>query len=435
MILINLNYRTSLLRTFYKGYWVEGYTPTIFDNALKDYSLQFLGFNASTHITIDSWDTAGQEEFDCFRPLTYHYTDVFMLCFDISNQKSLDHIKTKWLPELVYHYKTTNNGKIMLIATKCDIKKDNKDVCRNGKPVTTIIPNDTIDDFIWRIKVNESFKQTFYNNQVDIPYIETSSYDKTNLIKAFETAITLGFRQIGANWMISTMNMHRFTSSNSSNSYNCLSKFVRCVCRICCFNYCCGGCCNCCNCCNCCSTTSCCACDHHVHATVKKNENESDYNGDVRWVSVGIVGKGERNQKKELIICDNNSGTPFCDHQQCNKYIIDKKVKIGDLDRINIGEPLTITTICESGRGFKHVNLYLCGDGDDNSKEKLGEWIKFINDYQIDWNFNIRLMTFGWEKQRIIWIGYLKNDENKQCLLAKLPKDLIKVILSFLCMI
>ena len=40
---------------------------------------------------------------------------------------------------------------------------------------------------------------------------------------------------------------------------------------------------------------------------------------------------------------------------------------------------------------------------------------------------------FGWQIERIIWIGYMKNVQNKQsCLLARLPKDIIKMILSWL---
>ena len=42
---------------------------------------------------------------------------------------------------------------------------------------------------------------------------------------------------------------------------------------------------------------------------------------------------------------------------------------------------------------------------------------------------NIFLET---KAERIIWIGFYKNDQNKDCLINQLPKDLIKCILSFL---
>ena len=34
-----------------------------------------------------------------------------------------------------------------------------------------------------------------------------------------------------------------------------------------------------------------------------------------------------------------------------------------------------------------------------------------------------------WNIQRIIWIGYYKNESNKKCLFPKLPKDIIKKII------
>ena len=44
--------------------------------------------------------------------------------------------------------------------------------------------------------------------------------------------------------------------------------------------------------------------------------------------------------------------------------------------------------------------------------------------------------TIEWKLERIIWIGYYKNDQNNhdnhQCLLAKLPKDVVLYMLMFL---
>ena len=36
-----------------------------------------------------------------------------------------------------------------------------------------------------------------------------------------------------------------------------------------------------------------------------------------------------------------------------------------------------------------------------------------------------------WDVERVIWIGYYKNDQNQQCLLPRLYKEGIKQILSF----
>lgn len=41
-------------------------------------------------------DTAGQEDYDRLRPLSYPQTDVFLLCYSVASPASLANIKPKW---------------------------------------------------------------------------------------------------------------------------------------------------------------------------------------------------------------------------------------------------------------------------------------------------------------------------------------------------
>jgi Rho family protein len=41
-------------------------------------------FVDGTHVELSLWDTAGQEEFDRLRALSYEDTHVLMLCFSVS---------------------------------------------------------------------------------------------------------------------------------------------------------------------------------------------------------------------------------------------------------------------------------------------------------------------------------------------------------------
>ena len=63
------------------------------------------------------WDTAGQEDYDRLRPLSYSNAHVFIACFNLTNQDSLTHIEEKWVPEL-RHY----GRKVPIILVGC--KKD-----------------------------------------------------------------------------------------------------------------------------------------------------------------------------------------------------------------------------------------------------------------------------------------------------------------------
>ena len=47
-------------------------------------------------INLGLWDTAGQEDYDRLRPLSYPQTDVFLLCYAVSSPSSFENIKNKW---------------------------------------------------------------------------------------------------------------------------------------------------------------------------------------------------------------------------------------------------------------------------------------------------------------------------------------------------
>ena len=45
-------------------------------------------------------DTAGQEDYDRLRPLSYPNTDVFLIAFSVVNPSSLSNVYEKWYQEL-----------------------------------------------------------------------------------------------------------------------------------------------------------------------------------------------------------------------------------------------------------------------------------------------------------------------------------------------
>lgn len=72
-----------------------GKVPTVFDN----YSTQVVTDDGRP-VTLGLWDTAGQEDYDRLRPLSYPQTDVFLICFAVVSPSSYDNINQRWLPEV-----------------------------------------------------------------------------------------------------------------------------------------------------------------------------------------------------------------------------------------------------------------------------------------------------------------------------------------------
>ncbi|AMD21531.1 HFL325Cp [Eremothecium sinecaudum] len=105
--------KTSLLNVFTRGYFPKVYEPTVFENYIHDI------FVDHQHITLSLWDTAGQEEFDRLRSLSYSDTHTIMLCFSVDSRDSLENVKNKWVGEIADH---CEGVKLVLVALKCDLR-------------------------------------------------------------------------------------------------------------------------------------------------------------------------------------------------------------------------------------------------------------------------------------------------------------------------
>lgn len=54
-------------------------------------------------VSLGLWDTAGQEDYDRLRPLSYPQTDVFLICFSVASPSSFENVTSKWYPEIKHH--------------------------------------------------------------------------------------------------------------------------------------------------------------------------------------------------------------------------------------------------------------------------------------------------------------------------------------------
>lgn len=81
-------------------------------------------FVDNVHIELSLWDTAGQEEFDRLRSLSYDDTHCIMLCFSIDSKDSLENVESKWVGEIA---ENCQGVKLVLVALKCDLRQQNPD--------------------------------------------------------------------------------------------------------------------------------------------------------------------------------------------------------------------------------------------------------------------------------------------------------------------
>ncbi|XP_022081313.1 ras-like GTP-binding protein RHO [Acanthaster planci] len=107
--------KTCLLIVFSKDQFPEVYVPTVFENYVADIEVD----NKCVELAL--WDTAGQEDYDRLRPLSYPDTDVILMCFSIDNPDSLENIPEKWTPE-VKHF--CPNVPVILVGNKKDLRND-----------------------------------------------------------------------------------------------------------------------------------------------------------------------------------------------------------------------------------------------------------------------------------------------------------------------
>ncbi|KAL0245231.1 hypothetical protein GEMRC1_009310 [Eukaryota sp. GEM-RC1] len=107
--------KTSLLWTFGENVFPEEHVPTVFDNYLTSVDVD------GRTVNLAMWDTAGQEEYDRLRPLSYPGAHVFLICFSVDNPASYHNVKTKWAVEVRHH---APNVPIILVATKRDLRYD-----------------------------------------------------------------------------------------------------------------------------------------------------------------------------------------------------------------------------------------------------------------------------------------------------------------------
>ncbi|KAM6565274.1 hypothetical protein CsatA_024402 [Cannabis sativa] len=107
--------KTCLLISYTSNIFPTEYVPTVFDN----FSANMIVNGSNVNLAL--WDTAGQEEYNRLRPLSYCGVNVFILAFSLISKISYNNVFKKWIYELK-HY--ARGVPIILVGTKLDLRDD-----------------------------------------------------------------------------------------------------------------------------------------------------------------------------------------------------------------------------------------------------------------------------------------------------------------------
>jgi Ras-related C3 botulinum toxin substrate 1 len=152
--------KTCMLISYTTNTFPEEYIPTVFDNYSASVMVD------SRPITLGLWDTAGQEDYDRLRPLSYPQTDVFLICFALDSVTSFENVRNKWYPEIQHH---APGVPFILVGTKLDLRND---------------PRAADSKFISRAQ-GESLKEELKA----FKYLECSARTQEGLKQVFDEAI------------------------------------------------------------------------------------------------------------------------------------------------------------------------------------------------------------------------------------------------------
>lgn len=145
--------KTCLLISYTTNKFPSEYVPTVFDNYAVTVMI------GGEPYTLGLFDTAGQEDYDRLRPLSYPQTDVFLVCFSVVSPSSFENVKEKvsgkrfarkfdcffhsvafvsqWVPEITHHCQKTP---FLLVGTQIDLRDESgtlEKLAKNKqKPIT-----------------------------------------------------------------------------------------------------------------------------------------------------------------------------------------------------------------------------------------------------------------------------------------------------------
>ncbi|XP_073982528.1 ras-like GTP-binding protein rhoA [Rhodnius prolixus] len=101
--------KTCLLTVFAHDKFLDKYVPTIFESYVADIE------------ELSLWDTAGQEDCDRLRSLSYPESDIILISFSLVLHDSLENVSSYWISEVRHFCPNVPN---ILVGCKKDLRTD-----------------------------------------------------------------------------------------------------------------------------------------------------------------------------------------------------------------------------------------------------------------------------------------------------------------------
>lgn len=124
-------------------------------------------------VNLNLWDTAGQEDYDSVRSLSYSNVNIFLVAFSLVSSTSLENIQNKWVSEIKNY---SPDAIRVLVGTKKDLRDDEDQVMQiRARGLDNIVETEEGERVCKELKLNS--------------YYECSALTQEGLNELFEAAI------------------------------------------------------------------------------------------------------------------------------------------------------------------------------------------------------------------------------------------------------